>query len=255
MHNPTHSPRVWPVILVAVAVLVLARTGHWLLAERLARPPQSAPLPPGTLARLPLRIGDWAGYDRPLDAALVAATATDDHLYRIYQRHAGTQSVGLYIAYGIKGRDLMPHRPEVCYPGAGWTARGSDRLALALPDGGNLVCTLYEFSQSGLSSQTMYVLNYYIVDGRYAPDVSLLRSKAWRGASGARYMAQVQVTCSGGALLNRDAALEAIRQFAAASIPPIRALLPDAQPQAAATGRLPAVAAAGLASARLGGEP
>jgi hypothetical protein len=120
----------------------------------------------------------------------------------------------------------MPHRPEVCYPDAGWTPRISDRTRLPLADGQVLDCTLYEFSKSGLLSLTMYVLNYFIVDGQYSPDVSLLRSKAWRGPGGVHYMAQVQIICSGGALLNRDATLQSIYQLATESVTPIRALLP-----------------------------
>ncbi len=217
-------------VLLAVTLLLVCGSGYWLLADQLARPVDSTPLPPGSLAHLPQRIEDWAGQDISLTPELVAATATDDHLYRAYERHAGTETIGLYVAYGIKGRDLMPHRPEVCYPGSGWTPRSRETIRLDLPDNTPLDCTLYEFSQSGLLSQTMYVLNYFIVDGRYSPDVSLLRSRAWRGAGGVRYMAQVQVTVIGGALLNRETALQSIRQFTALSALPIRALLPAAPP-------------------------
>lgn len=222
-----HTRNVTAAAMTAILMLLLSGGGFWLLAEALARPNDSAPLAAGSLRVLPTRIGDWTGQDLSLDPALVAATATDDHLYRTYQRHAGTATVCLYIAYGIQGRDLMPHRPEVCYPGAGWAIRASRRARLPLADGSPMECTLYEFARGGLLSQTMYVLNYFIVDGRYSPDVSLLRTKVWRGG-GVRYMAQVQVTTTGGVSLDREAALQSIRQFAAESALPIRDLLPDA---------------------------
>jgi EpsI family protein len=197
-----------------------------LIAGQLAGHGESVPLPAGTLGQLPHRIGDWVGYDVSLPQTLVAATATDDHLYRTYQRYAGTETIGLYIAYGIKGRDLMPHRPEVCYPDAGWTQSSRQRVRLPVEDGTAVDCTVYEFTQGGLVSRTIHVLNYFLVDGQYSPDVSLLRSKAWRGAGALHYMAQVQVTCSGGALLNREAALRSTQEFAAESAGLIRGLLP-----------------------------
>jgi hypothetical protein len=112
---------------------------------------------------------------------------------------------------------------------------------LLLADGTALDCTLYEFAQSGLVSRTIHVLNYFLVDGQYSPDVSLLRSRAWRGAGAVRYMAQVQVTCSGGALLSREAALRSIQEFAVQSAGAIRDLLPAGE---ALADKLPAAPAA-----------
>jgi EpsI family protein len=221
----------WPAVLAAVTLLLAFHAGYRLLAEQLARPAGSAPLPAGTLGQLPQRIGDWVGHDVPLSEAIVAATATDDHLCRTYQRYAGTETITLYIAYGIKGRDLMPHRPEVCYPDAGWTQSSSQRMKVPLEDGTMLECTIYEFTRAGLVSQTIHVLNYFLVDGHYSPDVSLLRSRLWRGAGGLHYMAQVQVTCTGGAMLNRQAAQRAIQAFATDSAAAIRNLLPAANDQ------------------------
>jgi EpsI family protein len=220
------GPARWTAIATAVGLLLAFQGGYSLVAGQLARPGESVPLPAGTLGQLPQRIGDWVGYDVSLPQTLVAATATDDHLYRTYQRYAGTETIGLYIAYGIKGRDLMPHRPEVCYPDAGWTLSSRQRVRLPLVDATALDCTVYEFTQGGLVSRTIHVLNYFLVDGQYSPDVSLLRSRAWRGAGTLRYMAQVQVTCTGGALLSRETALRSTREFAAESARSIRGLLP-----------------------------
>ena len=72
----------------------------------------------------------------------------------------------------------------------------------------------------------MTVLNYYIVDGQYSPDVSLLRSKAWRGQGGIRYVAQIQIVCSAGTEAAIQAAEQAVRAFGAASAEPILACMP-----------------------------
>jgi EpsI family protein len=212
---------------LAVVVLVAGGLAYRILADRLGRVGDHVALPPGTLAHLPLSLGEWTGREVPLDAAIIKATATDDHVNRVYARSPTGQAVGLYVAYGVRARDLMPHRPEVCYPGGGWTLDNSEPLELPLASGAKLPCRIYRFSRGTLNHEAITVLNYYLVDGQYAPDVSLLRSKAWQGSGSLQYMVQVQVTCSGQSPLDPDAPANAVRRFAALSAMPIRALLPD----------------------------
>ena len=116
--------------------------GYRVLATRLSGPVDTVLLSAEELERLPLQLGDWAGEESPLDEAVVEATDTDAHVSRRYTRRNPPASVWLYIAYGVNARDLMPHRPEVCYTGAGWMLidRRSDELALA--DGMKLPCNV-----------------------------------------------------------------------------------------------------------------
>lgn len=218
---------------VALAVLIVSGTGYRITAEHLSRPRESVPLAPGALGRLPLKLGDWIGRDVPLDPAVIKATDTDELLNRVYTRRAGTDAVGLYIAYGARARDLMPHRPEVCYPSSGWTQISRELTDVALTDGSRLVCRMYRYSRGGLASKSVTVLNYYLVDGRYSPDVSLLRSKAMLGSSGVRYMAQVQITCRVNAIRGPEATERIVKAFASEWVSAIRALLPDAPDQPA----------------------
>jgi len=132
---------------LALGLLLAGGVGYRVLAGHLARPGNSIPLPRGSLARLPMRIGDWAGRDIPIDPAIVEATDTNDLLNRRYVRAKASQQVGLYIAYGIRARDLMPHRPEVCYPDTGWTAHGSREVTLDLGVGPGLHCRILRFSR------------------------------------------------------------------------------------------------------------
>jgi hypothetical protein len=110
----------------------------------------------------------------------------------------------------------MPHRPEVCYPGNGWTLKDTRYVNLPLDDGTQLQCRILQFSR-GMSTENITVLSYYLVDGQYSPDVSLLRSKSWAGQSGIDYMAQVQVTCPGRGQLSPDSSVKAVSTFAADS--------------------------------------
>ncbi|MCX5671540.1 MAG: EpsI family protein [Planctomycetota bacterium] len=218
-----------PILLAAataVALLLMSGGAYRLLAGYLDRPTDSVPMPRGTLPKaLPLRIGEWQGKEKPVEEAVVKGADCDDYISRTYSR--GAEVVQLWIAYGVRARDLMPHRPEVCYPGNGYTLEDTRSVELLLGGGHKLECRTYQFSRGGLGAGPMTVLNYYIVDGQYSPDVSLLRSKALRGSSGIRYMAQVQVVASGGGGAASGAAAQAVRAFAVDSAGAIRAVMPD----------------------------
>lgn len=212
----------------AVALLLASGAGYRVAAEYLALAPNSIPLAPGTLAGLPMRIGDWAGRDVPLSEAVIRATATDDHVNRAYSPPLGGQTVWVFVAYGVRARDLAPHRPEVCYPGSGWTLEDSREAHLPLAGAAELRCRILRFSRGGLTAGAVTVLNYYIVDGQYCPDLSLVRSRAWRGSRGLGYMAQVQIACPAGDGSSADAAAKSASAFAIDSAAAIKALLPSA---------------------------
>jgi len=227
MNTPTKKGPVIGATVAAVVLMVAGGTVYRLLARHLARPTEHVTMPPGALSVLPMRLGNWTGREVPMDQAVVEATDTDDHINRVYSRAAGTESVALFVAYGVRARDLMPHHPEVCYPGSGWTLDDTRTTDLALADGSELECRVYTFSRPGLTNERIAVLNYYIVDGQYSPDVSLLRSRVWRGSGGVKYTAQVQITCSGSAFRGLGSAVKSIRSFAADAADAIRALMPD----------------------------
>ncbi len=214
-----------------MVLLMLSGVGYRMAAARYERAFSSVPIPAGTLARLPLRIDEWEGCDIPLDERVIKATDTDDHLNRTYSR-PGEGQVSLFIGYGVHLRDLMPHRPEVCYRGAGWTLDGTrENERVKLSDGNPLACQIHHFRRGGLGTDQISVLNYYLVDGEYCSDVSLLRSRARRINRNGTYAAQVQISCAvdgtGGnmPLMKAD---ELVKDFAAASADQIEKLLEDA---------------------------
>ena len=164
-----------------------------------------------------------------MDEAVVRATDTDAHINRRYSRHNASESIWLYVACGIRARDLMPHRPEVCYTGAGWTLTDRRSMELPLSDGMKLPCNVLEFSRGALNTEKVVVLDYYIVDGQYCRDVSLLRSKVWRGSGAVGYVAQVQIVVSITANLTADSAARIVCAFAAESASSISRLFKDAE--------------------------
>jgi len=228
-HSISKSNRQTVVAAAAASLIMLAcGAGYRALAARLTRSATAPSLAPGTLEQLPLRIGEWVGQDVPLDEAVVAATDTDAHLSRRYSRHNGLEAVWFYLAYGVNARDLMPHRPEVCYTGNGWTLMDRATVQLPLSNGAKLPCNAFQFSRGALNNNKVVVLDYYIVDGQYCSDVSLLRSKAWRGSGAVGYVAQVQIVAAVSGGVTVETASRAARSFAAESAPLIFALLEKA---------------------------
>jgi EpsI family protein len=219
-HTQYDIPHRRPAILAALAASVLMLVlglAYQVVAARLAAPADTTPIDPAVLAQFPMQIGAWMGEEVPLAPEIVRATDTDAHINRRYSRGGGFESVVFYVAAGVQARDLMPHRPEVCYTGSGWTLANRRSMDLPLDDGTSLPCNVLQFSRGALNMERIVVLNYYLVDGQYSADVSLLRSRAWRGAGTVGYVAQVQVVASLTALMGGDVAERAVSDFAAES--------------------------------------
>ena len=208
--------------------MLMSGVGYRVLAARLVSNAGTAVITFEDFKKLPLQIGDWAGQDVALDEDIVLATDTDAHLNRRYLRPNTLDSIGLYIAYGARARDLMPHQPEVCYTGAGWTLIDKHSVELPIGDGIKLPCRILQFKRGTLNTEKTIVLDYYIVDGQYCGDVSLLRSKAWRGSGTIEYVAQVQIVALA-ASNQADSEIKSICNFAVESAPLITQLFENAE--------------------------
>jgi EpsI family protein len=210
--------------VTAIFLMLLFGIMYRIMYARLSAPVETPLISADALEKLPMQIGDWTGQDAPLDENIVRATDTDAHVSRSYSRFSDSERVWLYISYGMRARDLMPHRPEVCYTGNGWTLINRHSVELPLSDGMKLKCNTFEFSRGTLNKEKIAVLDYYIVDGQYSRDVSLLRSKVWRGSGAVGYVAQVQIVASIRASLTKDAVSNMISSFAVESALPISRL-------------------------------
>ncbi len=204
-------------MIAAIALLAGTGGGYRLLQARYADLANAISVEPGSLSVIPIQIGEWHGVDIPMDENVIQATDTDDHVNRSYVR--GRDAVGLYVAMGVKIRDLLPHRPEVCYSGAGWNLVESQLETITLDDGTTFDCMLQQFTRGSLSNERINVLHYYIVDDAYSADVSLLRKTAWRFDKGPHYSAQVHLVASGD-LSGHNATM--LAEFAQTAAKPIR---------------------------------
>jgi EpsI family protein len=181
---------------VASFMMLIFGVTYRVVAAKLATPVKTKPIAQEVLDRLPLQIGKWKGQDVPLDKEIIRQTDTDALVNRQYTQEGSLKAVSYYVAAGVRVRDMEPHRPEVCYVGAGWTRIGRRTVELSLGGTAKLPCQVFEFSRGGLNAQKVVVLYYYIVDGQYSSDVSSLRWKAWWGSEAIGYVAQVEVVAS-----------------------------------------------------------
>ena len=221
-----------PLLFAAITtgtVMLVTGIGYRIVAARLAAPVEAITLSDEALARLPMKLGEWTGQEAPMAEEIVEATDTDAHVSRRYSRAGGLDSVWFYIAYGVRARDLMPHRPEVCYTGAGWTLIDRHDVELSLSNGTELPCNIMQFSRGTLNKERVLVLDYYIVDGQYSHDVSLLRSKAWRGSGTVGYVAQVQIVASITSNKDLNSAGKSVYDFASLSASSVLGLFEESQ--------------------------
>jgi EpsI family protein len=207
-------------------MLVSGVAFHTLVA-RVGGSVTGLPIAPETLEGFPTQLGGWTGQDVPLDETIAEKTDADAHINRQYSRHNGRDSVRLYVAYGGTW-EMMLHRPEVCYPGSGWTLIDGDLLELPIDNGMRLPCSIFRFSQGELQTREMVVLYYCIADGRTYSNISLLRSRLWGALAAVDRFAQVQIVVSSGGVLTSDAMIGIVSDFAVESASSIAQLLEGA---------------------------
>lgn len=228
--NLSSSRRATVAAAVAGGLMLLFGLGYRAVEAKMAAPVNTTPVSQDSLDRLPLEIGGWTGRDTPVDANIIEATDTDAHVSRQYVSNTGFGAVSLWIASGVRARDLMPHRPEVCYTGSGYTLVKHELPDLPLDDGGVLPCNAMQFSRGVLNNNRVFVLYYYLVDGQYCRDVSEWRYKLLWTRIG--YIAQVQVVVGIAEGAPAEAAMRSAGDFAVRSAPLIAALFHGPEPTA-----------------------
>ena len=142
----------------------------------------------------------------------------DAYVSRRYSRRKGSESVSLWIASGVQARDLMPHRPDVCYIGNGYTLMDQNFTELPLGSEAALPCNVMQFTKGGLNAGRVLVLYYFLVDGVHCADVAQWRYRVFERIG---YVTQVQVVASVTSPPGLEAVQEWVSDFVAASAVPI----------------------------------
>lgn len=212
----------------AILLILLGGWGYRTYDAHLNGTGGLAPLARGSLATIPLRLSGWEGTDAPLKESIFQAADCDDALQRNYQMRGDPKLICLYIAVGVRARDLVPHRPDVCYPSNGFTQKSRELVSIPLGEGKTIEANLYRFDPSHLSPNNMLVLNFYSIGGTTAPDVETLRKSARGGQGSAGHVAQVQITRGFRGEIPDESDIEVMREFAAAAAPEIEAAIAKA---------------------------
>lgn len=72
------------------------------------------------LDSVPTTIDEWTGQDMEITTEVASALDADKVLYRNYLHQSGEELMQLLVVYRKYGRRGFAHRPEMCYPAAGW---------------------------------------------------------------------------------------------------------------------------------------
>ena len=116
-------PRPWGRVAMVVVVLVasgLVRGRQERRVEAALAGGRESPFP---LATIPEILGDWVGTPIEMDARLVEATGSSDHITRRYIDQRTGVAVDAIVLYGPTS-DIFIHSPELCYPKAGYAQAG-----------------------------------------------------------------------------------------------------------------------------------
>ncbi len=213
--------------VLTTSILMLASgLSYRVLAMQMHMPLSGTPIAPGALERLPLKVGDWAGQDIPLDEAITRKTDADALINRQYSRGDSLGSVGLYVACGTRVNELMQHQPDVCYIGGGWTLVDYRRTELQMNGQVKLPCGIFQFHREDLTTRRIIVLHYFIADRQHYGNISLLRSRVWRVFGSVDYVAHVQIVADCGTLTT-DSATRTVCDFAVDSASSIAELFEE----------------------------
>ena len=119
------------------------------------------------LSDFPSKLGAWQGIPRYLSPGEQKVLGPGEFLLRDYSRSSSEPPVNLFIAFYPSQRsgDVI-HSPQNCLPGSGWTPMQTERVPLALPQGGNITVNRTVIAQ-GLDRQLVYY--WYQAHGRVTP--------------------------------------------------------------------------------------
>lgn len=179
----------------------------------------------GSLASVPMELGDWTGRDEPVDERIVREAQTDEYLNRVYEdRRKPGRKLWLWVNYSGKGLNLR-HSPEICLPSGGWSKVESQCkvISVAGPDGTPVPVMRLGYSQGELV-QSIGFWYYIFGEGRLEQYVRGLpiTSRSSHGRTTRGSGLTVEVFCPG----ETDPDGEALREFAGNLLAALEPVLP-----------------------------
>jgi hypothetical protein len=155
------------------------------------------PLP---LSDVPKIVGDWTGTDLSISETVQEVAGNDDFLNRVYIDKRTNQSANIYLSYSARPHTMIGHKPSVCYPANGWVYDEQSISEYITHGGRRISYVINKFHKPLPEVREVFVLNYYIINGRITIEEQAFEGLGWRtpniDGDPARYVAQVQVSSS-----------------------------------------------------------
>jgi len=187
----------WGVWFLAVLALLLSGAAYRVMASRLKLITGTQVKLPVALSNFPLEVGGWVGRDVPISETVQRVAGNDDFVNRLYVKEMEELWANVYIAYSARPRNMLGHRPQVCYVGGGWVHDGTQKSEFTTNLGRRVPCLVHRFHRPAPETEEIVVLNFYVVNGQFTNDESVFSGLGWRtpniGGNPARYVAQVQI--------------------------------------------------------------
>jgi hypothetical protein len=157
---------------------------------------------PIPLDKLPMQFGDWAGADLEIEAGTeiyMKQHFADDYVSRRYVNATERIWADVYVVYcATRIAGILGHQPRICYPGNGWIWDSTTPSQFVTQSGRTVDCLIHCFHKPAPAFQQVYVLNFYVLNGRIT--LSEKDFSGWFGrklnlaGDPARYVAQVQIS-------------------------------------------------------------
>lgn len=194
------KPAIRRFITACIAAFIVLSAGGlvyrnlYLKLDKYLSKPVKLPVP---LSAFPTQVGNWVGQDVPVSETVQQVAGNDDFISRVYRNKENQQGVSLYVAYSARPRYMQGHRPTACYPSSGWNHEGTDHQTVTTQGGRHITCMVHRFHRVIPYDQSIFVLNFYLVNGQITLDEKRFSDIASRNpnieGNPARYVAQVQI--------------------------------------------------------------
>ena len=153
--------------LVALMTIVAACAGNYIATISPAAKFNA------NLDALPMKLGIWQGENIELDATVKQALKADGLLCRQYTDLTTERRLGLLVVYRKYGRRDFAHRPELCYPAAGWEI--AEKTYATVPYAGRNVQARFVVAQKGMSREA---ITYWFASGNRT-EANFAKQQLW----------------------------------------------------------------------------
>jgi EpsI family protein len=184
--------------VLTISLLIVSGVAYRCAASFLDRVSDTPITLDQPLSSFPMQVGQWKGREVEISASVLKVAGNDDYLSRLYVNESTGKWASVYVAYTARPRTMLGHRPQACYPSAGWISDSSDKSQFTTAGGRDIDCLVHRFHKPAPDSSEVVVINFYILNGTVTNNEDKFAGIKFRtpniDGNAARYVAQVQVS-------------------------------------------------------------